>query len=153
MTFNCEQIAGFGNLDFFLLSETSNWPLVLNDQTSAQLIFTPEINNVEGTIDADSINVDVVPKETADGIMYTNFISFKFITRSESLEQLLEQYQNKPGCCIGDLNTGFRKIFGTNEEPLFLTYRVDDGQKPEDNAGITVTIKGETRKRPAYYTV
>lgn len=152
MNFSCEQLGGFGSLDFNLIEETSNWPLVVTDQTSAQIIITPYANDVEGIIDQDSINIDDNTKETAEGIVHPIVITFKFLTRSESLEQLLEQYQNKPGIVIADLNNGFRKLYGTNEEPLYMNFKVDDGQKIDDNAGVTVTIKGETRNRPVYYT-
>jgi len=153
MNFNCEQISGVGKLDFFLLDEITNWPLVVNDTTSAQIIITPEVNDVEGTIDDNSINLDAVPKETPEGIIFNILGTFKFSTRSESIEQLLDQYQNKPGILIADLNTGFRKLYGTNEEPLYMTYRVDEGQKPEDDGAVIVTIKGETRSRPVFYSV
>lgn len=153
MTFDCEQLSGFAQLDFYLLSETDNWPVVLTDQNSSQVVLNPEPNNVKGTIDQDAINVDVNPKYSTEGTVYPVSISFPFITRSESIEQLLDQYENKPGICIGKLNTGFQKMYGTNEEPLYMNFRVDDGNKPDGNGSVIVSIKGETRNRPVYYTV
>lgn len=153
MIFNCEQLSGFAEIEFFLLEETSNWPIELTDQNSSSVILSPYENDVEGTIDEDSINVDENPKESAEGEIYQINIQFRFITRSESLQQLLDQYKNKPGIAIGKLNSEFQKMYGTNEEPLYLSYRNDDGNKPEGNGAIIVTIKGETRKRPVYYTV
>jgi hypothetical protein len=153
MTFSCEQLSGFAGIDFYLLSETSNWPLVLTDQNSSQVFLMPEENGVEGAIDENSINVDANPKESAEGTVYPISISFRFINRSESLEQLLEQYSNKPGIAIGQLNSEFQKMYGSNEEPLYLSFRVDEGEKPDGNGAVIVTIKGETRQRPVYYTV
>jgi hypothetical protein len=153
MTFNClEQLAGFAQIDFFLLTETSNWPLVVTDQTSAGITFTPEDIQIEGVIDDESISVQASPRQTAEGTVWDIDINFRFITRSESIEQLMEQYCNKPGVVVGKLNTGFQKLYGTNEEPLYMTWRVDEGQKATDNAGTIVAIKGETRNRPVFYT-
>lgn len=153
MTFNClEQLPGYAQIDFFLLSETGNWPLVVTDQTSGQITLNPEVVDVEGLIDDESISVQVTPKQTAEGTVWAIDIDFRFITRSESLEQLMEQYCNKPGVVIGKLNHGFQKLYGTNEEPLYMTWRVDEGQKATDNAGTIVSIKGETRDRPVFYT-
>lgn len=153
MKFDCEQLAGFAQMEFFLLEETSNWPLVLTDQNASQVSITPLDNNVDAEIVEDSINIDINPKKTVDGTIYPVNASFKINTRSESLEQLLEQYENKPGIFIGDLNTGFRKMYGSNEEPLYLNYQIEEGQKPGDNSGTIVIIKGETRSRPVFYTV
>lgn len=153
MNFNCEQLSGFAEMDFLLLTETSNWPLVVTDQTSSDIILTPEFYDIDGTIDENSIDVNVNPKKNAEGDVYDISISFKFITRSESIEQLMDQYENKPGICIGKLNNEFRKLYGTNEEPLYMSFKVDEGNKPEDSGAVIVTIKGETRQRPVYYTV
>ena len=153
MNFTCEQFSGFAQLDFYLLEETSNWPIEVNDQNSNTVVLTPEEFNVQGTIDEDSIDVNVTPKVSAEGETHDISIQFRFLTRSESLEQLLEQYANKPGVAIGKLNTEFQKMYGTNEEPLYMNFKTDDGNKPDGNGAIIVTIKGETRKRPVYYTV
>jgi len=154
MTFNCdEQLGGFAILDFFLLEETSNWPLVVTDQTSNQVSISPFPNDVEGTVEPESIKVSVNLKNGAEGETHQIDISFKFITRSESIEQLLDQYSNKPGISIGKLNTEFQKMYGTNLEPLYMNFEVDEGTKIDGSAAVEVRIKGETRKRPVYYTV
>lgn len=154
MKFSCdEQISGIAELDFYLLSETSNWPIEVTDQNSVSIVFTPEEVSVNAEIEPESISAEYAPRTTAEGEVFENNISMRFITRSESLDQLLDQYKNKPGVCKVKYNSGFQKIFGTNEEPLYLSYRVDDGQKITDNAGTIVAIKGETRKRPVYYAV
>lgn len=153
MTFNCEeQFPGAAQVDFYLLSETSTWPIVVTDNNSATVTITPEVVDVEGVIDDESINVSADPKQNAEGTVFDIDINFRFITRSESLEQLMDQYCNKPGIVIAKLNNGFQKMYGTNEEPLYMSWKVDEGQKVTDAAGTIVAIKGETRKRPVFYT-
>ena len=153
MTFSTdEKLPGFGQFYFFLLEETANWPLVLTDENSKDVVFTPFANDVEAEIEPDSIKVDVNPKQSADGELQQILISFRLITRSEALEQMLEQYANKPGVGLGQLNNDFKKVYGTNNEPLYLNYEVNDGTKPDGDAYTEVRIKGETRKRPVYYT-
>lgn len=153
MTFTCdEKLPGFAEFDFYLLEETGNWPFVVTDGNSAQIVLTPYENNVDALIDPDTIKVDVDPKQSADGDVQQIAISFRLITRSEALEQLLEQYANRPGVGIGKLNNEFKKLYGTNMEPLYLTYEVNDGAKVDGEAYTEVRIKGETRKRPVYYT-
>lgn len=147
-----EKLPGFGELDFYLLEETNNWPFVVTDSNSSQIVITPFVNDVEALIEPDSINVDVNPKQGSEGTIQQISISFKIITRSEALEQLLEQYSNKPGVCIGKLNNDFKKLYGTNREPLYMIYEINDGSKPDGTAFTQVNIKGETRKRPVYYT-
>lgn len=154
MNFNCEeQLSGVAELDFYLLSETSNWPVVVTDQNASQIVITPEVNDIEAVVDEESIEIDASPKITAEGNVYPIEISFRFITRSESLEQLMEQYAKKPGIVIAKFNNGFCKLYGTNEEPLYMNWKVDEGKKVTDNGGTIVAIKGETRNRPVYYTV
>lgn len=150
---NEEQLAGIAEIKFYLLDETANWPFVVTDQNASQITFTPFENDVQGNIEPDSIKVNINAKETAEGIINQIDIRFKFITRSESLEQLLEQYQNKPGVAIGNLNNGFRKLYGTNSEPIYMTFEVDEGSKIDGAAATEVRLKGETRSRPVYYTV
>lgn len=154
MNFTCdEKFAGFAEFDIFLIEETSNWPIVLTDGNSSQIVFTPYENDVEALVEPDSIKVDVNPKQSGDGEIQQISISFRLITRSEALEQLLEQYANKPCIGKGSLNNDFRKIYGTDREPLYMNYEVNDGTKPDGEAYTEVRIKGETRKRPVYYTV
>jgi hypothetical protein len=153
MNFTCdEKLPGFAEFELFLLEETDNWPFVLTDENSSKITFSPFENDVEGIIDPDSINVDVNPKQTADGEIHPISITFRLITRSEALEQLLEQYANKPCVGLGKLNNDFKKVYGTNLEPLYMNYQVNDGTKIDGDSFTEVKIKGETRKRPVYYT-
>ncbi|MGK4567829.1 hypothetical protein [Flavobacterium sp. 3HN19-14] len=153
MTFNCEQIAGFAQLDFYLLSESSNWPIVLTDLNAGQIVIEAEVYGVDAEIVDDSINIDVNPKYSSEGTIFPIDASFKCITRSESIEQMFEQYANKPGFAIARLNNGFQKLYGSNEEPIYLRWRNDDGQKVDDPAGVIINIKGEQRSRPVFYAV
>lgn len=153
MNFTCdEKLPGFAEFEFLLLEETGNWPFVVTDGNSKDITFNPYANDVEALIDPDTIKVDVNPKQSADGEIQQIAISFRLITRSEALEQLLEQYANKPGVGKGKLNNDFQKIYGTNMEPLYMNYEVNDGTKVDGESYTEVRIKGETRKRPVYYT-
>jgi hypothetical protein len=153
MTFTCdEKLPGFAEFDFHLIEETGNWPFVVTDENSAQITFSPYENDVEALIEPDSIDVNVNPKQSADGTVQQISIVFRLITRSEALEQLLEQYANKPGVGIGKLNNEFKKLYGTDREPLYMNYEVKEGTKVDGTAFTEVVIKGETRKRPVYYT-
>ncbi|SEG31514.1 hypothetical protein [Flavobacterium urumqiense] len=153
MTFTSdEKLPGFAEFDFYLLEETGNWPFVVTDVNSAQITFTPYVNDVEALIEPDSIDVNVNPKQSAEGTVQQISIVFRLITRSEALEQLLEQYANKPGVGIGKLNNEFKKLYGTDREPLYMNYELNEGTKVDGTAFTEVRIKGETRKRPVYYT-
>lgn len=153
MTFTCdEKLPGFAEFDFYLLEETGNWPFVVTDGNSAQIVLTPYENDVEALIEPDSIDVNVNPKQSAEGTVQQISIVFRLITRSEALEQLLEQYANKPGVGIGKLNNEFKKLYGTDREPLYMNYEINEGTKVDGTAFTEVRIKGETRKRPVYYT-
>jgi hypothetical protein len=153
MNFTCtEKFAGFAELDFYLLEETGNWPFVVTDTTSGQVVLNSFENDVEALIEPDSIAVDVSPKLSSDGELHSISIVFRCITRSEALEQLLEQYSNQPGIAIGKLNNDFKKMYGTNTEPLYLNYETNDGVTADGKAFTEVRIKGETRTRPVYYT-
>jgi hypothetical protein len=76
-----------------------------------------------------------------------------FLTRSEALEQLLEQYENLPGVVHAKLNNGFQKIYGSNLEPLYFMYEVEDATKIDGDGVTSIEIKGETTNRPVFYTV
>jgi hypothetical protein len=149
---NDEKLPGFAEFELFLLEETSNWPFVVTDGNSKDIVFTPYENDVEAIIDPDSIKVDVNPKQSPEGEIQQIAISFRCITRSEALEQLLEQYANKPCVGKGKLNNDFQKLYGTDQEPLYMNYEVNDGTKVDGDSYTEVRIKGETRKRPVYYT-
>lgn len=153
MNFNCEeQLGGIAELDFYLLTEVSNFPLVLTDQNSGQLIFTPETHSVHTTIKPDSIKPSVNKKQDPSGTVYQISIKLEFLTRSEALEQLLDQYQNKPGIVHSKMNNEFQKIYGTQHEPLYMTYEVNEGDKIDGNSGVELEIKGTTSSRPVFYT-
>lgn len=154
MEFSCEeQLAGASNLEFFLLEEVSNWPIILNDTNSSQLQFNPSIYSVDAKVVVDSLKVNYPKKQKPSGLIHDISIKMEFSTRSESLEQYLEQYENKPGIVRATFNNGFKKIFGSNIEPLYLIYEVEDGIKEDLEGVTTIEIKGETAKRPVYYTV
>lgn len=148
-----EQLGGFDTVEFFLLSETANWPIVVNDQTAAQITHMPSILDTVGVIADSTIDVNINPKQSAEGTIYPIDIVFQFSNRTEVLENYLDRYQNKPVVAIATLNTGIKKLYGTNEEPLILNYKIDEGKKPEDLGIISVSIKGETRNRPVFYNV
>lgn len=154
MNFNCEeQLGGFAELNFYLLSEVSNFPKILTDQNSSQLVFNPEPSSVAATLKPDSISVNVNKRLTASGIVFQVNIKMQFITRSEALVQLLEQYENLPGIVQAKLNSGFQKIVGSDLEPLYLLFEEEDGKKIDDDAVTSIEIKGETSKRPVFYTL
>ena len=150
MTFSCnEQLAGFSYLDFFLLEETSNWPKILNDTNADQIIIDPQIF-IEAEIDDDSISVSV--KENRRDL-FDITINFQFKTRSQPIEAALDLLKNKPGIVIAHLNSCYCKLYGTNSEPLYLSYEVVEGEKIEDIGATKVQIKGQTRRRPVFYSV
>lgn len=154
MTFNCEeQLAGVAEIDFYLLEETSNWPKILTDSNSSSIVFDPEPVSVEATVKPDSIKVNVNKKQGTEGTTYQISIKMEFITRSESLEQLLDQYENKPAVVLSKMNNEFQKLYGTNQEPLYMFYEVIEGDKVDGDSGTIIEIKGETRTRPVFYTV
>lgn len=153
MNFNCEeQLSGVAEIDFYLLEETSNWPIVLSDTNSAQIVFNPSPNSVQATIKPDSINVNVNKTTSSSGIVFDISIKMEFLTRSEALEQLLEQYENKPGVVKGKFNNEFQKIYGSILEPLYLVYEDIPGTKIDGDGATTIEIKGKTAKRPVFYT-
>jgi hypothetical protein len=148
-----EQLGGFKKVEFFLLEETYNWPIVINDETSAQITHDPSRIENYGIIAEESIDVNIPPKQSVEGTIYPTDIVFSFSNRIIELEKYLDYYQNKPVVVIGYLNTGKKKLYGNLMEPLVLSYKIDDGKKVEDLGVITVNIKGETRNRPVYYNV
>lgn len=154
MTFNCdEQLSGVAQLDFYLLEETSNWPRIVSDANSAQINFNPSVHSVEASIKPDSISVTANKTTKNSGIVYQISIKMEFLTRSEALEQLLEQYENKTGVAVVKFNNEFQKIYGTNIQPLYMIYEDIPGTKIDGDGVTVIEIKGETSKRPVFYTV
>lgn len=148
-----EQLGGFKSVEFFLLEETANWPIVINDETASAITHIPSQIDEFGIISDSSIDINNNPKQSADGPIYPNDIAFSFSNRTKELEKYLDRYQNKPVVVFGTLNTGKKKIYGTNETPLIFIYKIDEGTKIEDLGVISVSIKGETRSRPVFYNV
>lgn len=154
MTFNCdEQLSGVAQLDFYLLEETSNWPRIVSDANSAQINFNPSVHSVEASIKPDSISVTANKTTKNSGIVHQISIKMEFLTRSEALEQLLEQYENKAGVAVAKFNNEFQKIYGTNIQPLYFMYEDVPGTKIDGDGVTVIEIKGETSKRPVFYTV
>lgn len=153
MTFNCdEQLSGVAQLDFYLLEETSNWPRIISDANSAQIVFNASVHSVDAAIKPDSISINANKATKPSGIVHQISIKMDFLTRSEALEQLLEQYENKPGVVVAKFNNEFQKIYGTNIEPLYLVYEDVPGAKIDGDGVTAIEIKGETAKRPVFYT-
>ncbi|WP_158962354.1 hypothetical protein [Myroides fluvii] len=150
MRFNCtEQLSGIYTIDFYLMEETTNWPIHLSDRSASQIVFTPEEHAIEATIAPNSFKNDSKSKDD----LYEIDLSYTILTRSEALEQLLDQYVNQPGIAVVKYYNGFTKIFGTDQEPLLLTFQVDDGTSIESKSGIEIVIEGTQRNRPIYYTI
>lgn len=154
MVFNCnEQLGGVAALDFHLLTEVSNWPTVLTDTNSAQLEFTPEDVDVDAVLDENTIRALAEQKTSASGSLWDVKVNFSFLTRSESLEQILDQYQNQAGVLLVHLNNGFKKLYGSNLTPLYMNFDTVAGEQVDDaKAATNVVITGKLNKRPVYYT-
>jgi hypothetical protein len=151
MISDLEQLGGFEKIEFFLLDETDNWPVVVNDETSAEMThIESQIQNF-GTIADSSIDINITPKQSTEGTIYPIEIICSFSNRIIELEKYLDYYQNKEVVVIGYLNTGKKKLYGTNETPLTFIYKIDEGKKIDDLGVITVTIKGDTRERAVFY--
>ena len=154
MTFNInEQLGGWAAVELFLITETADWPLVVTDANAGTITLNPEVNDVDGTIDPDSINISDDPKDDASGQIWPVEIRYRFLARNAAMEQLLEQYANKPCIVRGCGNDGNRKQWGTDQEPLYMTYKNAYGTKMEDNHGIDISIKGDLSSRPVYFTI
>jgi len=154
MTFDCkEQLAGATSVDFYLLTETSAWPVVVTDMNVANIVITPMANDLEvdGSIEPESIQINDKPKLDASGQIWPVDISFTYLSRGLNMELLLEKYANQPGIARACFNDGSKKQFGTNMEPLYLTWENNYGTKIEDSHGVNIRIKGELSARPLYY--
>lgn len=147
-----EQLAGIAKIDFYLLSEVSNFPIQLTDANAGQLVFAPGTQNVVATADEDSFTDDSKPKESNSGELYENALKYNILTRGKALETLLDTYKNKPGVAIVSYYDGSKKLYGTNEEPLFMKFTPKNGSIITDKAFVTVEIQGSTRNRPVYIT-
>jgi hypothetical protein len=153
MTFcSDEQPGGIARIEFKLLTETANWPVVVTDVTAGQVLFNPEANFIEGIIVPDTFNINDKPKDSANGQLWPNDISFTYLYRGAAMEQLLEQYANKPGVTFVWFNDRSVKLYGTFQEPIYLTWENDYGRRMNDNHGVTIKIAGNTSHRPVYYT-
>ena len=152
MYFNCpEQLAGFARIDFYLLTETSQWPFVVNDTNAGSIVITPKDTiKVDGSIDPESINVTDDSKLDDSGNIWPIDIQFVYLYRGLAMEQLLEENAGKPGIAIGHLQDGTCKLFGNDKEPVYLSWNNNYGVKPEDKHGVLIKIKGEQTQRPVY---
>lgn len=155
MIFYCnEQLGGIASLDFHLLTETSNWPTVLTDTTAGQIVITPEEVEVDAVLDEQTVKALANQRTASTGNTWTVKAEFTFLSRSESLEQIMDQYENQPGILIVCLNNGFKKMYGSNLEPLYLNFDVVEGTSVDDGkSGTNISIEGKLRQRPVYYTV
>ncbi|MDV6167906.1 hypothetical protein R1T16_05680 [Flavobacterium sp. DG1-102-2] len=139
MYFNCpEQLAGFARLDFYLISETSNWPFVVNDANAGTILITPQVTiDVDGSIEPETIKItdDIKPDGSGDTDRQHNYseklqfsiqkssaidnIGFVSVTPSHPDIEILNVAVNGNNVTIGYvLNNGFT----TNN--LRLQYRM-----------------------------
>lgn len=151
MVFDCdEQIGGYKVINFCLLSETSDWPVVLNDVTSNQIVLTREVNSICGMLVPNSIRVREKPSTTKSGQLWDISISYEFAVQNSALEQLLDQYANRPGVCEVEKNYPQKKLYGSDKFPLLMTYELINGEKPEDGSKTVITIKGKVPHRAVH---
>lgn len=154
MNFDCkEQLAGIASIDFYLLSETGSWPEIITDTNAGGItIYTTNISTpeVDGSIEPESIRINDQPKLDASGQIWSIDISFTYLSRGLNMELLLEKYANQAGIARACFNDGSKKQFGTNLEPLYLTWENNYGVKIEDSHGVNIRIKGEMSRRPVY---
>lgn len=146
-----EQLAGIKKIEFFLLTEISNWPILVTDQNAKEIVFNLNVDSIAATVDEKTISDKTKKKQTNSGDLHEISLEYNILTRSKDLEQLVEKYQNKPGVAIVSYYNGYKKLFGTNDEPIFLSYGETNGSTIDDKASVDVSITGVTRTRPAYY--
>ena len=146
-----EQLAGITNIEYYLLTEVSNFPIQLSDANANQLVFATAPQNLIATVDEESFADDSRVKEGNSGDLYEIALKYNIITRGKQLEQLLDVYKNKPGIALVRYYDGSAKIFGTNEEPLFMKFTPRNGSTITDKAFVNVEIQGITRNRPVYF--
>lgn len=151
MIFSCkEMVGGYQKVIFYLVEETSGWPTVLTDYNSKDLVFTPNPAVIDGQIEQNSIRVRQRQRTTANGLEFTNTVEFVFNTQSQTLEELLDQYQQKPGVVEVVDNNGLRKIYGSNQHPMYLNFETATGRNPEDGISTAIEITGKSRQRAVY---
>jgi|GEM_PF-2925702 len=153
MTFDCkEQLAGAKSVDFYLLTEISDWPTVVTDTNVANITITPMATDLEvdGSIEPESIQITDQPKLDASGQTWPINISFTYLSRGLNMELLLEKYANQPGIARVCFNDGSKKQYGTDLEPVYLSWENNYGTKIEDSHGVNIRIKGDLSKRPVY---
>lgn len=152
MNFYCnEQLGGICSFNFYLLTETDNWPEVLTDENADQITYTAEEFSVNATLKENGLNLSTNQTNNNNGDIWQPNLRATFVTRSAALDQLLDQYQNQPGILKITLLSGFKKIIGSKLEPLYMNYNVNEGIEIDDaNASTTLTIKGKIRQRPVY---
>lgn len=148
-----EQLAGIKKIEFFLNTEISNWPVQITDANASELVFDLNAESLAATVDEKSISDKTKKKQTNSGDLYEVSLEYNILTRSKDLEQMVEKYQNKPGVAIVSYYNGYKKLFGTNDEPIFLSYGENHGSTIDDKAYVSVEIKGVTRTRPTYYVM
>ncbi len=146
-----EQLAGIKKIEFFLLTEISNWPILVTDQNAKEIVLNLNVDSISATVDEKTISNKTKKKQTNSGDLYEVSLEYNILTRSKDLEQMVERYQNKPGVAIVSYYNGYKKLFGTNDEPIFLSYGETNGSTIDDKASVDVSITGVTRTRPAYY--
>lgn len=146
-----EQLAGIKKIEFFLLTEISNWPILVTDKNAKEIVLNLNVDSIAATVDEKTISDKTKKKQTNSGDLYEVNLEYNILTRSKDLEQMIEKYQNKPGVAIVSYYNGYKKLFGTNDEPIFLSYGETNGSTIDDKAFVDVSISGVTRTRPAYY--
>lgn len=148
-----EQLAGIANIEFYKLTQVSNFPIQLSDRNSGQLVFSADENGVIATVDEESFADDTKVKESSGGTLHEIALKYNILSRGADLEKVLDAYKNKPGIAVVKYHAGFSRIFGTNEEPLFMNFTNKNGSTISDKASVPVEIQGVTRNRPVYYSL
>ena len=151
MNFCCdEQLGGIASIDFYLLTETSDWPDVVTYANAGQVSYNPEPVAIDGSIVPDSIAISDDPALSAQGKIWPIELQYTFMSRSRAMEQLLEQYAGRPGVAKANFNDGSCKLYGTNLEPLYMDWRNLYGETIIDKHGVVIKIKGDLSQRPVY---
>src|SRR5690606_12921611 len=139
------------NLVCYQYTEHSTFPIILSDFNVNQLVFETAPLILIAKVDEECFAYDSRIKEGNSGDLYEIALKYNIITRGKQLEQLLDVYKNKPGIALVRYYDGSAKIFGTNEEPLFMKFTPRNGSTITDKAFVNVEIQGITRNRPVYF--